>query len=98
MDFNERIFTSPYKFLPERWLSEDTAAIKRLDEGWAPFSKGSRGCIGKNLATAEIYITIAKLARRFKLAKNLDDNFKIREIFGVIFDTPVRMQLETVNE
>ena len=64
MDYNEAVFSSPRIFKPERWLSEDTAAVKLLEDGWAPFSKGARGCFGKNFALAELYIIIAILTRQ----------------------------------
>lgn len=30
-----------------------------------PFAKGRRGCLGKHIATAELYLSIAILVRRF---------------------------------
>ncbi|KAI0536917.1 cytochrome P450 [Xylaria digitata] len=60
------------EFNPDRWLGEDG---KHLDTYLAPFSKGSRSCIGQNLAPAELFITLAMLYRHFdikvdKISKN----------------------------
>ena len=96
MNYNDTIFPSPQLFSPDRWMSDDEETVRLMNATTAPFSKGSRGCIGKNLALAEIYLTIAITIRRFKLAQVIDEDLKIREVFGVIFDNPVRMLLEPV--
>ncbi|KAJ5737491.1 uncharacterized protein N7483_002616 [Penicillium malachiteum] len=58
------IFPEPHSFDPERWIR---AAEKgeRLDRYLVNFSKGTRNCLGINLAYAELYITIARLVREF---------------------------------
>lgn len=54
-------FPEPHAFRPERWLeSEDD-----LHRYWVPFGRGSRSCLGQHFATAELYIAIAALVRRF---------------------------------
>ncbi|KAJ5626406.1 hypothetical protein N7510_002715 [Penicillium lagena] len=98
MNYNQVVFPDPYTYKPERWLLDDPEAVKQLDNCWAPFSKGSRGCIGINLAMAEIYITIAAIVRRFELVEKNFEELKIREIFGVIFDEPLAMKLKSVQE
>lgn len=35
-----------------------------------PFSRGSRGCTGTNLAYAELYLVTAHLFRRFEIANS----------------------------
>jgi cytochrome P450 len=96
MNYNEAVFTSPRKFMPSRWLSEDPKTLSLLEDCWSPFSKGSRGCMGKNLAMAEIYITIAVMARAFSLERMVDRELALREVFGVIYDKPVRMVFSNV--
>ncbi|KAL5384587.1 hypothetical protein PMIN06_012506 [Paraphaeosphaeria minitans] len=58
-------FPSPMQFDPERWLGQSDNA--RLDRYLVPFSKGTRQCLGINLATAEIYLTLATVFRRFDM-------------------------------
>jgi len=48
------IFPSPLEFDPERWI--ENPGLKRY---LVSFSKGSRQCLGMNLAYAEIYLGIA---------------------------------------
>ncbi|KAL3420294.1 benzoate 4-monooxygenase cytochrome p450 [Phlyctema vagabunda] len=63
---NESIFPSPKKFMPERWI-DATAKGVRLDRFLVPFSKGSRNCVGLNLAWAELYLAAAIVFRKFDL-------------------------------
>ena len=58
-------FPEPYEFRPERWL---VAPADRPDRYLVHFSRGTRSCVGMNLAHAEICLTLAYLFRRFKLS------------------------------
>lgn len=98
MDYNEEIFPNPHEYVPDRWISDDAAKIKRLESGFAAFSKGSRGCIGINLAMAEIYLTIGVLIRRFRAVGQPKTGINIREIFGVIFDEAITLCLEEAQD
>jgi cytochrome P450 len=60
---NSDKFPNPEKFDPERWLKSDG----RLEKYLVAFSKGTRQCLGINLATAEIYLTLATVFRRFDM-------------------------------
>ncbi|TLD39236.1 MutS 4 [Venturia nashicola] len=67
------IFPQPKKFIPERWLEpehrgdgfQDTEfpAPRVAKKFLVPFSRGSRACLGMNLAYAEIFLTIGTLMR-----------------------------------
>ncbi|ATZ50413.1 hypothetical protein BCIN_05g07640 [Botrytis cinerea B05.10] len=61
---NASIFPSPEKFDPERWIKDEE---KELEKYFAPFSKGSRACLGMNLANQEIYVVIALFCARFEI-------------------------------
>jgi cytochrome P450 len=54
------IFPSPLSFIPERWLENP-----RLDKYMLSFSKGTRQCIGINLAYAELYMMLAGVFRSY---------------------------------
>lgn len=56
------IFADPEKFDPDRWQNN-----KKLGRNLVPFSKGTRQCLGINLATSEIYLTLAAVFRRFEM-------------------------------
>ncbi|KAL8667639.1 MAG: hypothetical protein Q9202_000494 [Teloschistes flavicans] len=54
------VFASPHTFSPERWLGNYNP---QMDKNFVPFTKGSRSCLGVNLAYAELYLTTALLFR-----------------------------------
>jgi cytochrome P450 len=53
---NESVFPDSKKFLPERWIGHPG-----LDKYLVSFTKGTRQCVGINLAYAEIYLALARL-------------------------------------
>jgi cytochrome P450 len=57
---DESIFPDSKEFRPERWIEGP-----RLDRYLVAFSKGSRQCLGMNLAYAEMYLWLAAVFRRF---------------------------------
>lgn len=64
------VFPEPQEFRPERWLPESkpkSPANGSLEKYLIPFGRGSRICLGMNLAYAEIYMTLAAVFRRFEL-------------------------------
>ncbi|CAG8906705.1 unnamed protein product [Penicillium egyptiacum] len=63
---NPEIFPEPYRFDPERWIRAQEQG-DRLETCLAPFSKGTRQCLGMHLAYAEIYLGLAAIVRRFDL-------------------------------
>jgi hypothetical protein len=60
--WNEDLFPSPDEFLPERWLLEDDTPNYALQKKLIAFGKGSRSCIGENLAYCELYLMGAFMA------------------------------------
>jgi cytochrome P450 len=64
---NPAYFPRASEFLPERWLEEKSAA--EVEKNFISFSRGSRNCIGMNLAYAELFYGFAYLFRRFELAR-----------------------------
>ncbi|TVY25710.1 Cyrochrome P450 monooxygenase [Lachnellula hyalina] len=77
MHHDESIFPDSYSFLPERWLDQSKSAPP-LDRYVVAFSKGSRSCVGINLAKAELYLTIATVFRRYKV--ELFDTLRERDV------------------
>ncbi|KAL4817233.1 cytochrome P450 [Aspergillus spinulosporus] len=61
---DEAVFPDSHLFLPERWLDEKNQRRKELDRALLAFSKGSRGCLGINLAYCELYLLLALLVVR----------------------------------
>ena len=63
-------FHDPEAFRPERWLADSPSDLKEQERKFLPFSRGSRMCIGINLAYAELHLTLAHLFRRFELSNH----------------------------
>jgi len=61
-----KLFPKPLEFHPERWIEAEDSGI-RLDRYMVSFGKGSRSCVGINLAWAELYLTLAYVATRFDM-------------------------------
>ena len=59
------VYENPRKFQPERWL--ERSKKKGLDRFFVPFSKGSRGCVGRELALVELFLTIGNLFNKVDL-------------------------------
>ncbi|KAJ5921253.1 hypothetical protein N7466_009579 [Penicillium verhagenii] len=59
------IFPDPHAFDPERWVRA-AAKGEPLQRYLVNFSKGTRICLGMNLAYAELYLTLANLFRRYE--------------------------------
>ena len=57
---DESIFPDARSFIPERWI--ENPGLSRF---LVSFSKGTRNCLGINLAYAEIYLCLAAIFRRF---------------------------------
>ncbi len=72
------VFDNPEQFNPERWL-RPTDSEQRLERFLVPFSRGSRACLGLNLAYAELYLTTAAIFRRFDL-KLVSDTEQKRDV------------------
>ncbi|KAI4108045.1 MAG: hypothetical protein LQ339_002317 [Xanthoria mediterranea] len=60
MHTDPTVFAKPYEFIPDRWLGEVPA---QMAQSLVPFSRGSRQCLGMNLAMVELYIVLAVLYR-----------------------------------
>ncbi|KAI0460036.1 cytochrome P450 [Xylaria acuta] len=60
------VFPDPESFKPERWI-EAAEKGERLNKFLVSFGRGSRICLGMNLAYAELYMTLASIIRRFDI-------------------------------
>jgi cytochrome P450 len=65
MHDNEERFPNPKVFDPERWTQGEKS--RNLERYLVNFSKGTRGCLGMNLAKVEIYMCLAAVFRGFDM-------------------------------
>jgi cytochrome P450 len=65
MHLDPECHPDPLKFNPERFL--DPLLREQTEKYFAPFSKGSRSCVGRELSWLEMRMTVALVIHRFKL-------------------------------
>jgi Cytochrome P450 len=61
--YNESYFPNHKAFSPERWLPNPP--LHPLTKYLVPFTRGTRQCLGMNLAWAELYLALGMLFRRY---------------------------------
>lgn len=76
----------PDTFRPERWLENPISEQREMESKFMPFSRGSRACIGINLAYAEAYLITAHLFRRFDIsnAGTTDADMRWKDCFSPV--------------
>ncbi len=62
------IWDDPLQFDPERFADLTDVQRTIADQGWVPFGRGARNCIGFALAQMELTLVIARIAQRLDLA------------------------------
>jgi cytochrome P450 len=61
---NEEIFPQSEEYKPERWITAQGKPDHGMEKYIMSFSKGTRQCIGMNLAFCELYLVTAAMALR----------------------------------
>ncbi|KAI1122102.1 cytochrome P450 [Nemania abortiva] len=67
MHMNPDVFHDPYKFEPQRWIDNP-----KLTRAFLGFSRGTRSCLGMNLARREMAVVLAALFRKYDLYRGQD--------------------------
>jgi cytochrome P450 len=65
---DERAWTDPLRFDPDRFIDPDPEQAALADIAWVPFGRGARNCIGFALAQMELTLIVARLAQRLDIA------------------------------
>ncbi|KAK0614968.1 cytochrome P450 [Bombardia bombarda] len=83
MHSDPAVFPSPGEFIPERWIGDGLGNIggaAAMNKSYVPFCRGSRNCLGMNLAMAEMSLILAVLFRpngpRFELFETDETDIK----------------------
>lgn len=84
MNHNEHVFADSRTFNPDRWLG----ANKVPDRYFAAFGKGTRMCLGMQLAWAELSLMIAGLVRWFDFELYETDERSVRMGCDVTIPVP----------
>lgn len=62
---DEDIFLDSHTYNPERWLASD-ASQPNLERFMVSFGRGTRNCLGVNLAWTELYLTLGMMFRQYR--------------------------------
>jgi len=88
---DEGIFKDSFHFNPQRWIDNPG-----LDRYLVSFGKGTRQCLGMNLAYAEMYLTLARLFMWFGCSGvRKSDDVGVLELFETD-ETDVKMVAEVL--
>ncbi|XP_044142053.1 25-hydroxyvitamin D-1 alpha hydroxylase, mitochondrial [Bufo gargarizans] len=61
---DEKYFSNPNEFHPERWLKKDESHHPYAS---IPFGFGKRSCIGRRIAELEVYLALSRILTHFEL-------------------------------
>ncbi|KAI1141301.1 cytochrome P450 [Hypoxylon sp. FL0543] len=78
------MYPDPMRFNPDRWMG--SANRGAADRVYAPFSRGTRICLGMHLAWAEMYLLLAAIVQKFdfKIVGAVASDFELeRDNFGI---------------
>jgi cytochrome P450 len=95
----EPYFPNADAFLPERWVDEKSAA--EAEKHFIAFSRGSRNCIGMNLAYAELFYAFAYIFRKYDMVRAegmTDRDMEWHDAFVVATFGHLRVNLRKVQE
>ncbi|KAF2248555.1 cytochrome P450 [Trematosphaeria pertusa] len=87
MHTDATVYPEPDKFIPERWMGKVDPALHR---NLVPFARGSRNCLGMNLAQAEMHLALAVLYRPDgpKLELFETDESDVKRVHDLIIPLP----------
>ena len=70
---NEEIYSDPFAFKPERFLSKEAGGLGEPDCVPTVFGYGRRICPGMHLAEASLWIYIATIVALFNITPSRDE-------------------------
>lgn len=81
---DEAMFPNPRKFDPGRWLNASKTQHEAMSKYLSNFGRGTRQCVGMNLAYAELYLTLACMFRRLGGMMQLYETIRERDVDPIL--------------
>lgn len=75
MQRDQEFWLDPEVFNPDRWLDQDNVDVGRDNGSWQPFERGSRNCIGQQLALIEARVIAALTVCTFRLPNLREERY-----------------------
>jgi len=92
LHFDDRYWNKPYEYNPDRWLDTQDKQ-PRNQFAYAPFSLGSRICIGNNFSILEQKLYLAQLLQKFEIELPEPD-YVVPIQYKTVFTTKKNFQLK----
>ncbi|KAG0317849.1 hypothetical protein BGZ99_006076 [Dissophora globulifera] len=68
LHWSDEYFPQADKYIPERWIPEETPFKPVQDFTFYPFSAGTRNCVGKNFAMMEMRLILATIVLTYDIS------------------------------
>jgi len=105
---DERYFSNPHSFIPERWLENEKGSERCVREAWIPFLIGRRNCIGKpyplateradnSLALLELRLVLTRLIWQFDMELKEKDQAVPLFNFASISAGPLEIRMSNIR-
>lgn len=78
------MFPNPRVFDPQRWLNASKSQHESMSKYLSNFGRGTRQCVGMNLAYAELYLGLACTFRRLGNSMELFETIRERDVDPVL--------------
>ncbi|KAF2898975.1 hypothetical protein ILUMI_07202 [Ignelater luminosus] len=91
---NSKYFENPNKFLPDRWLRENSTS--NMQQVCIPFGFGARSCIGRKIAENQLQCLLMDVINSFDL--ELENNKEIELVLKMVAvpSEPIRLKLNPI--
>ncbi|XP_033758347.1 probable cytochrome P450 CYP44 [Pecten maximus] len=90
---SSQYFDNPTEFQPDRWIRGSRHFKNHHPFILIPFSHGPRMCIGRRIAEQDMYVMMAKLLKKYKVATPMEDLGLKYQIIQTL-DRPVTFTFE----
>ncbi|KAK3603480.1 hypothetical protein CHS0354_030321 [Potamilus streckersoni] len=93
MGQNEKVYTDPLHFKPERWVRDQSAKKSHDAFAFLPFGFGTRMCVGRRIAELEMHTFLAMMYKQFRTELINDTPLELTTRLALVPNSPVQIRL-----